>query len=183
MTTFGITKRTVEYLQQRLIAGESIITDGRGLDPNPRRTPPGIPALMDRHIDSFMKFETHYSRRRTGQFYLHPDLSFSRMFAMFLAQNPNDPSLPHKINEYRAAFRRSGLSIGQPKTDTCKNCDTLHVNLAAAMNENERNTIEGQIHQHHLTTDDAYVALNQNIARSKIDPNFIVKCGDLQQVE
>jgi len=78
------------------------------------------------HIMKFPREVSHYSRSKTSNEYLSPDLNIARMYAKFKEDNP-DTIIHEKY--YRTIFRKYfwDLSFHRPRTDTCMTCDRLQL--------------------------------------------------------
>lgn len=180
--TFQINESVVKNLQTKNKQGHIVVTDGRGRHGSHPATPNYLTQLIEQHIDGFRKLENHYSRARQGQFYLSPDLNVDLMFRMFVDANPAVPNIESKETIYRRLFKKSGLTIGEPRTDTCKTCNLLAVQIrnAATAPLRAEATVEQSLH--HATWAAAKAAMDQDLRDAVTDASYIVLCGDMQQV-
>ena len=135
---FQLKRGTTDILQIKIAAGKSYITDGRGHHDSRSKISDDIIIRMKSHIDSFPKYNTHYTRRQNGDYYLSSDLTVSRMFNLFIEAFPDIPQVAKKMQIYRNIFRESGLRIGQPKSDTCKTCDRLRMQSISAVTQGRK---------------------------------------------
>lgn len=84
---------------------------------------------------------------------------------------------------YRAMFRKSGLRIGFPRSDTCDECDKLFMKLKNLNDQEEEYemTLHKQM-EHHLAAENGYGFLRDDTEKSKVDQNYQTLCVDLQGV-
>jgi hypothetical protein len=186
MRTFGVTRSAVAGLHQRIMNGEIFIRDRRGSALNPNKTPDAIKNLIIAHINRFPRYRNHNSRNRIGEFYLHPDLNVTKMYRLFLVEQGvqicRDLRLAKKLSLYRKLFAESALTIGIPRSDTCKECDKLNIQINSAATAAERQIAEVNLGRHHEKADEAYTLLNADLRRSVDDADCVVLCADLEQV-
>jgi hypothetical protein len=183
MDTFQVQKGVVEHLQNKITQNIMFIKDGRGQHQHPITNTLVIIDEIRNHIDGFPRYFNHYSRRKQGDEYLSSDLNVRRMFQAFRLANPQLQEVEHKETLYRQVFRGMDIRIGLPRSDTCKSCDQLLIALELAQGQQNRLLAENDLNQHHIHADTAYLELNDDMAQSRLDPSYIVICGDLQQVE
>lgn len=184
MDIHKVKRRTVSVLQTRLQNGEVGVVDKRGTHNNrPRNVNPDIKAMMLDHIREYPLENVHYSRRHENDRYLPPNLTVSLMFREFKNANPNIHGLDNKEWLYRSVFKEAKIRIGQPKTDTCTQCDIFVISKRAAVNPIEEELITQQHHHHLLNADNGYRAMYSDIESSRNpNNNLVVKCIDMQQV-
>lgn len=185
MDVFQVTKDQIKTVQFKALANLNFITDGRGTHHNHPVLAPNIRPLIDAHLLSFPQYEVHYSRAKLNEFYLSSDLNLDRMFRLFVEMHPNLPNPGTHENTYRQRFRALGLRIGEPRTDTCKLCDKIKIDLTVARRNNNQNQIQVQIYerQWHLgLVDFTKMQMDGDFNRSRNDPTYAVLCIDLQQV-
>ena len=186
MDTFQITKDQVETLQTKAMADVNHITDGRGSHQNHHSLPPNVIPLIDAHIRSFPTYERHYSKTTLNPSYLSSDLTLDRMFRDFVQKHQHLPNPRTHENLYRRRFRASSLVIGEPRTDTCKACDRMKVDLSVARSNNNNNLILRHLADRltHLdVVDFAKKQMDADFNRTRNDPTYAVICVDLQQVK
>lgn len=123
----------------------------------------------------------HYSRQLNRQHFLPSHLNVTRMFKDFMQSNPQIPDVATKQWLYRETFRETGIMLKRPRSDTCRVCDKLHIDLLVA-NQQDEITVRGEIHEHHLKADIGYRAMTNDIRASTANPNLVVKVVDMQQV-
>lgn len=89
LSTFDISDRTCRTALGKLSESGILEKDKRGerhrshAKINEERQ---IKEKISEHIDRFPKVESHYCRSSSSRMYLHPDLSFPKMYAMFLQE-------------------------------------------------------------------------------------------------
>lgn len=104
------------------------------------------------------------------------------MFRGFVQAHPNIPGASHLKTTYYEIFKESGLKIGQPKSDTCKECDRLNVNRISAGTAQARMTVLDDRNFHLATVNAGFEEMRMDIEFSRNDLSYITLCGDLQQV-
>ncbi|XP_072397900.1 uncharacterized protein [Diabrotica undecimpunctata] len=80
--------------------------------------------MVNNHINSFPRDESHYSRSKSEKEYLSPDLNVNKLYNSFKIKHP-DSTTTYKF--YRKVFMKDfpNLSFRKPRVDTCKTCDLL----------------------------------------------------------
>ncbi|KAF6207360.1 hypothetical protein GE061_018601 [Apolygus lucorum] len=180
MDTFKISNKRIQNLQQKLKSGETSPRDQRGRYLNhPHAKLRIFRRLVIEHIKKFPRQESHYSRSTTTKMYLSPDLNLTKMYNSFKHDHP-EATISKTL--YRQIFKTFNLAFGQPRSDTCKQCDLLYIKLKAAGNDEERRAIQNESDLHHTKAVQGYGALKLDTSKAKQNPNIIVLCIDLQQV-
>lgn len=182
MDTFRISRSRVQQLQHLLQNGTIVAHDARGKHGNQFKNSANLRQAILNHINGFPKYSCHYSRRNHEE-YLSPDLTVIKMFRLFVQQNPNLPGVEKKETLYRQIFKEANIRIGIPKSDTCSSCDRLVMEVRlAAQGSRIRLDAESQQSLHHAMADAAHLELTDDIRKSRADPSYVVKCGDLEKV-
>ena len=145
---------------------------------------------MRAHVRSFPAQQSHYSRAKNPRKkYLPEGLSVSRMYNLFLEEKQPEyltylraledcrqkqiqytgrvvkPMLVERT--YRNIFDTEfNLGFGQPRSDTCVECDALHMQLQSA-SEQEKEDIQSQLDKHHREAEAAYAQLNADKQTAK----------------
>lgn len=181
LDTYKITHRRIQTLQDKLKSGIQIPIDQRGKHHN---RPKGIlhesRNLIVDHIKKFPRQESHYSRGKTQKEYLSPDLSLSKMYRCFQAENPN---VTVSKTLYDSVFKQMNLRFGAPRSDTCKICDEFYVQLRSAQSEDDRKKIQLECDLHQSKASLGYTELKADIVKSKSNnSSTVVLCVDMQQV-
>ena len=139
LNTFSIGHARLQGLQAKIKNGETAPRDMRGKHlSRPHAKLHAVMGLVKEHIASFPTQESHYSRNKTNKKYLSPDLSISKMYRHFKARHP-DENISKTL--YCKVFKTFNLRFGQPRSDTCKRCDSFYIQLKAANSEEERKEI------------------------------------------
>ena len=149
----------------------------------PHKLSEGIKQKVRAHIHSFPAQQSHYSRAKNPwKKYLPERLSVSGMYNLFLEENQpecltylraledcrqkqiqyTDQVVKPMLVEctYRNIFDTElNLGFGQPRSDTCVECDALHIQLQSE-SEQEKEVIQSQLDKHHREADAAYAQLN-----------------------
>ena len=122
--------------------------------------------LVKEHINSFPKYQSHYSQSQSPhRMYLSSELTIVMMYNMY-KQNHGGDSVSKTFNE---SFN---LSFGTPKTDTCKTCDSYKVSVEAIANDNcELMQVQGEWDLHKAKAERAYQSLKEDIALSQSNQN------------
>ena len=168
-----------------------VTKDGRGKhSTRPHRLTEEVKGKVHQHISSFPAQKSHYSRAKNpDKKYLAEDLNVSRMYNLFLEENqPEYLSYLRQLEDcrqkqiqysgpvvkpmlversYRKIFDMEfNLGFGQPRSDTCVECDSLHIKLQSA-NEEEKQEIQMQIDEHHAHAEFAYAQLKSDTQTAK----------------
>lgn len=165
-------------LQEKIKGGKSC-SDERGIHKNrPHAITDNTKQQIREHINSFPRQESHYSRNKTKNEFLCPDLNLAKMFRLFQEKFPN---INRRI--YEDVFRSDfNLKFGIPRSDTCKYCHGLFIKLISADSDEKRKEIETESRLHHMKADQAYCSLRSDIEKAKSNSAYVVLCKDLQQV-
>lgn len=178
----GVTPRRIQVIQIKLKSGSGV-DDGRGQHMNrPHANKPDLSVLVCNHINSFPKYENHYSRDRGDPLreYLNPDINIRIMHRLFIETHPTSNV---KYWFYRDIFNtKFKLRFGQPRSDTCRTCDQFQMQLQNAQTEALKQTIMNKSELHHRKAEKGYVVLKNDGEAARNNPNLHVICGDLQQV-
>lgn len=178
---FKISMKKIQVLQMKMKEGKIDMKDGRGKHDNrPNRISEDVKIKIRDHINSFPKHESHYSRAKSNSLYLHPDLTLKKMYSLFIEQYPE---LQVKFRLYRDVFAQSQYKFGMPRSDTCRYCDKLYMQLQCAETAEAMVKITQESDLHHIKAEAGYRFLKEDIASSKLpNSNKHVLCVDLQQV-
>ncbi|CAG9765876.1 unnamed protein product [Ceutorhynchus assimilis] len=125
LNTFGISERTMRTSLEKVNSSGILEGEKRG-GRQSHKIIVRDKALRDaihKHIQRFPKIESPYCRSSSSKEYLHPELTVSKMYAMFTEElNPTDDK--PSIDLYRKVFRSLNLSFHRPKKDQCSLCMT-----------------------------------------------------------
>lgn len=143
----GITRARLRRIQLILVSTGSAPRDLRGLHENHyRQTPPEIVKVIEGHIKSLRRHQSHYSLRdNPHRFYLHEDLKcVADVHREFLHLYQINVS----YQVYSAVFRTFNLGFSMPRSDTCNICDGFIHQIVGAESEEERNRLVVEKRQH-----------------------------------
>lgn len=174
---FCLTPRRIQILQEKIKNGEVAPKDKRGKHFNrPHAIDADARKMIRDHIKSFPLQTNHYSRKKSSKECLSPDLSIEEMYRLFKAKFPD---VGVSCSTYRKVFTAEfNLRFGNPRSDTCKQCDLLYTRLTMEADEEERSKIVQESWVHHSKADQAYASL----ANDAKNDSVITICVDLQQV-
>lgn len=183
LNTLGITEKICRTVLSKVHNGGVLERDKRGgrqrseiikqkeLDMND---------IIHQHISRFPKVESHYCRSKTSKMYLHPDLSLSKMYAMYVEelQDNKRTDLVASFSLYRKIFKSKNLSFFRPKKDQCSLCVSYH----NAADEKTKNDLKNR-YSAHIAEKEAARELKSQCKKKAIEDDMTL-CGvfDLQQV-
>ncbi|CAH1975695.1 unnamed protein product [Acanthoscelides obtectus] len=118
------------------------------------------------------RVEENVSRR-------HCTVKYSINYTQQKYPDANNISLRVYHDIFKSKFN---LRFALPRSDTCSYCDKLFMNFCSNddANEKKRSEIESEIH--HRKAETGYKTLKDDTDTSKLNPNYVVLCTDLQQV-
>lgn len=174
------TRRRLQILVSK-IKFDQPLEDQRGLHLNrPHRMQENDIETVKSHIRSFPAQESHYSRSSNKTKCLDPSLNTKKLFLLFKEKYPDSPI---KFDTYRNIFKTDfDLRFGTPRSDTCKLCDRLYIQMIAAENDVIRSRICIETELHHRKAEKAYESLYKDADTSKHNNDVVTLCVDLQQV-
>lgn len=153
--------------------------DMRGRRPSVKKTAPNVIDCIQKHINSFPKYLSHYGRSESNRQYLGSDLSVSQMYKAY-CNDDNNPKV--SISTYIREFRKTGLKFKPPAVDTCNKCDGFNQALKLCRTEEEKAKIEEERQAHHQKAESAYAAKKADKLLAREDPTKQVIAFDLEQV-
>lgn len=191
LNTLDITLKKARVIVEKKRASHSNICskDSRGKHSNHRRIPEDRKDIIRKHIDSFPKYSSHYSRERTSKKYLSPDLSIALMYKLYCI-NCTENNLPYeKESQYRKIFNEEfNFSFHTPANDTCAKCDRLNLSLRALESKQFSPEEEGtklkllyEKEQHLNLAESAYKQKKSDKENSKKDRLIVTASFDLEK--
>lgn len=173
LNTLGISAKRIYYCFQNMVDKSSEI-------PMPLRKGKSRSNFIEderveqviQHIRSFPTVDSHYCRASTSRQYLSADLSITKMYALYVEQQPSNP-----VSErfYRDQFNHNfNLSFIKPRKDQCDRCVQFSIKNNATEDEIE----EFNIHRNETNG----LKVERDVDRRQQDPFSIVVCFDLQSV-
>lgn len=100
-------------------------------------------------INRFPKYESHYGRSESMKMYLAPNLNMTKIYKEYqlVCDFQNRKALSIKI--FRRVFNNDfQLSFKRRKTDTCRICDELKINISSAKFD-DKTKLEGDREKHY----------------------------------
>ncbi|MEM6612842.1 MAG: hypothetical protein AAF652_11440, partial [Cyanobacteria bacterium P01_C01_bin.72] len=169
--------------------------DKRGRHGKQRKIAENIVKSVKEHIKSFPRRESHYSRKdNLNRVYLHEHLNIKRMWLLYLREFE-----PAELNKYQSGQKKEmkcqvkysfykhiflteyNLGFGQPRTDTCSQCDRLQNKIENATNEAEKKKLEDEKRCHVTKADNAYNLLKNLQKSAAEDEKTAMYTFDFQQ--
>lgn len=149
--------------------------DNRGKHEPLNKTKPEQLQEVIAHIESFPKYESHYTRRVNDKLYLPSYLNLSKMYSLYheIYSNPVGRQI------YEREFHKLKLAFKLPKTDMCHKCELMKMKLDITDDESEREQIKLDQEKHHQEADMAYECKKANKDVSKNDKSLICFTFDL----
>ena len=135
---------------------------------------------VKKHITSFPKIESHYTRKDTHRHYLNQSLSIRKMHQLYINQCAEiEPSIkPVSEKKYREIFCQDfNLSFFHPKKDQCATC-SRYKSLKEEEKENFRADYEAHLRRK-MESQDAKAA---DKSRASATKKFVSATFDLQSV-
>lgn len=129
-SVLGVSRNKVLLAMDKLRTGS--FADQRGGAHN--FLPEETRSAIVEQINSFPHYVSHYRRETSQSLYLDPELNTSTMYRLFKqnwTNNHPDIEAP-SIKSYVKIFNSMGLKFKNLKSDTCKQCDKLQIQLKVA---------------------------------------------------
>ncbi|CAH1110863.1 unnamed protein product [Psylliodes chrysocephalus] len=138
---------------------------------------------MREYIEKYPQYDSHYTRRDTIKKYLLSYLNIRKMYEEY----KYDCDLSGKMNcgsysLFTEEFRKTSYKFKQPKTDTCRTCDSFMLNLKQCKNSEEKAKYQSDYEVHTKLADDGYEQKRLDKESCIRDASRIVLVFDLQQV-
>ena len=179
LNTLGITNGRLNYCinHKANIETKMCSPDKRGNSITNRTSLSAISRIHD-FLMKFPKFTSHYSQ--SERVYFSPELNLSKLYNLYIEDA--------KINNYTHVsrpifytnFREYNVGFYIPKTDTCNTCDTLKIQIDAAVHD-EKTELTSQLNSHHDRAENVRSNFTKAIQLSKEDPSILVFSFDMQQ--
>lgn len=159
---------------ESLADGTGKTTGGRNVLPLSKRE-----AVYRRHISSFPKYVSHYTRNQTDSKFLSPNLSLSKMYELYKQQCAGIPVSKSFYN--RIFYDYFNLRFKSPKKHTCKKCDLFAAKVTDA-NPFTRLVLEYRHDTHLKLADTLQTQMKQDLERAKSEPELEVISYDMQKI-
>lgn len=166
-------------------------TTGTGVSPRDKRgkhTPKNkIPVEriteIKKHIESFPKYSSHYSReKKSDTKYLESNLDIRKMYRLYTDQCKENGTDPVKESFYRhIVVTQYNLSFKTPRTDTCNKCDSLEMQIKFGTSEETIEQSKNEKEQHLISAEEGRSAKCAAQKEAKKNPAFKAICFDLQK--
>lgn len=118
LSTFDIKEKKARCLTIKKIKGLGIVAEDARRDNSRKQI---ISAderkFIERHIESFPSYTSHYGRAKSSKMYLSGDLNISKMYDLYCIQCEGTAFSPVHYNTYRTIFRTYNLDFRKPKAD------------------------------------------------------------------
>lgn len=177
--TFSISFQIIDLaLKKRGPGGAYIGTDGRKGKCPANVTPKEATNHVKKHIDSFPRMESHYSRRDTKKLYLSADLNLSVMYRLYVESYcTNEKITPVSISVYRKIFNsyEPQLSFHIPKKDQCSTCNLYY-------SATDKTDLEESWQLHKKKEKEAMEMKEADKKRSSEDPTYRAISFDLEAI-
>lgn len=131
------------------------------------------------HIAKFPTYISHYSRNETESKFLAPDLTFKKMYMLYLDGSNQNVS----FSSYKKIFYQYfNLRRKPPIKDTCNICDELNTKIKNSPDDDTK-IQQTQLHHEHLrTAEAARKAMKADIERATKEKGFEAVTYDMQKV-
>lgn len=179
MNIFAISKMKLETIIRKKKMGETTFKDNRKSHRAKKFTADDRNAVI-RHIASFPRDESHYSRSQSAKQYLSPELNIHRLYKAFVAKHPNQNC---SYRFYNRVFRQEfpNLKFRPPRSDTCRVCDKATCEIKADLPSSAQ--ARQNLDIHHRKAEQAITLMKQDVASSQLPgADFCCLSVDLQQV-
>lgn len=180
-------KRRIELLYNQLSKGVSTpASDKRGKHQNRvNKVSDSDLENVRAHIKSIPKYTSHYSRHKNpDKVYIDHDSSISALYNDYYLSWCQDKGLnPVKESYYRKVFCNDfNIGFKLPKTDTCKTCDFLNIQIKnAEVTSESADNFKTQLELHHRKAEALQKSLKDEIKNAKQTQDTLVMSFDLQQ--
>lgn len=183
--TIGETNSFVEEClkkkQKSAVPGIIPSQSKRGSAPSANKHDTETRDLVKKHINSFPRYESHYTRKQTAKQYLPSHLNVSLMHNLYMEDTEYGAN---KVSRtvYSEIFHQMNLSFKQPKLDTCSKCDQLHLKIRAETDPDVKGILQIELDSHQAQADEAYekkrVDKEESVKNSQTKKTLVF---DLQQ--
>lgn len=140
--------------------------------------PPARKVEVRRHISSFPKYVSHYTRLQTDSKFLSPSLNLSKMYELY----KRTVDVPVSKSFYKKFFYKCfNLRFKSPKKDTCKKCDIFKVKVKDAVGLT-RNILEYWHNEHLELAESLQKQMKKDLKESINDPELEAGSYDMQKI-
>ncbi|KAG5876383.1 hypothetical protein JTB14_022653 [Gonioctena quinquepunctata] len=176
--TLGISERTMRTALKKVNASGTVELDKRGgrQSQEVKKRDFTIHEAIEKHINEFPKIESHYCRAKSTREYLHPDLTISKMYSLFLEEQNKVNGKKLSKTTYQNIFRSKNLSFHKPKKDQCSLCITFKDG-----DDNTKLKLKDIYDKHNAGKIKVRELKNECKTRATIDKKIVCGSFDLQQ--
>lgn len=132
------------------------------------------------HINSFPHYISHYKRETSSALYLNPSLNVPKMYELFKLKwsESHKDKLPPSQVTYNTILKSMNLKFKPLKTDTCKNCDILHLKIESSSGVEQQN-YKDQLSAHQEEAEFLQKTMRDDLIASKTDVTVQALAFDL----
>ena len=181
LATLSIGKKVVDYALKKKVSGVYVGTDMRGNNPSGNKFPSHVTDFVHKHIQSFPRTASHYTRKDSQREYLDQNLNIRKMYKLY-TETASKECMTEVISErsYRKIFCESyNLSFFKPKKDQCTICCGYeNKKEAGSLTENEKQEFDAHMQRKEICRDEK----RKDKARALSDESFYSATFDLENV-
>ena len=183
MATLSINSARINGAVKRKISG--VFSDERGHHIPHNKTPDSVIENVKLHINTYPKYISHYTRKRSKKLYLRNVHSVADMYREYLDWCKERNEIPVKEWIYSRVFNDDfNLSFHQPKLDTCKTCDILKMNIDVEIDDDKKALLEAQRDRHQDEAEQVREKLRKDTRDASVhQSNTLVFSFDLQKTK
>ncbi|CAG9825752.1 unnamed protein product [Phaedon cochleariae] len=170
------TKRVNTALEKKR---SSHIKDERGKSGGKKKVDEEIINLIINHIKKFPTYVSHYSRSETEAKFLPYDLTESKMYELYIADNHPKVSFQFFKNIF---YKHFNLKRKPPIKDTCNKCDMYSSQVKNAQDENQQLVLKQQHDVHLERAQLAREQLNKDMREASKNRHIETLCYDMEKV-
>ncbi|CAG9772078.1 unnamed protein product [Ceutorhynchus assimilis] len=154
--------------------------DKRGMSSSANKIPDADLQLVKEHINSIPSYESHYSRKKTGdKRYLPHFYTLASLYREYVNWLPEGRRIVSRF-VYERVFYSMGLKIKLLKKDTCAKCDKFNMLIKANSDEAKTN-LESELSKHQKEAEAGFEAKRIDKEYALNDKTKEVFSFDLQQ--
>ena len=181
LATLSIGKKVVDYALKKKVSGVYVGTDMRGKKPSGNKFPSHVIDFVHKHIESFPRTASHYTRKDSQREYLDQNLNIRKMYKLY-TELASQEGMTEVISErsYRKIFCENyNLSFFKPKKDQCTICSCYEVKKeAGSLTEKEKEAFDAHMKCKEMCRDEK----RKDKARALSDSTFYSATFDLEKV-
>lgn len=177
-----VTNARVHLAAKSLFKNPSAM-ERRGIGVPANKTKPEIKAHVKKFINSFPRYQSHYTRKHNSKEYLPPNLNIMKMYEEY--KNVCEFRGLPKVSEfvYRDIFNKEfNLAFKRPKTDTCNTCNQIKAaQECSVLSESAKNELEKRKLKHHTLIENTYDEFKIDVQSAKLNDDLLCLTFDLQK--